>query len=309
MPRPFPSPNSADEVNTNYLWLCREVRRVRPDRSPDWIYNAAYRVEDGLFFNGEPAGDVIDPHAPPRVRARDEEMGNNMKVLKEFPELNLDKLVSGPVIARDIKLPPFKIDYDSHEQIHQKLMNTVILVKNNPFYVQQTVDLGKGKFSLLVKDKDGANSVVKYDDVKDCRGIAPGYFMYRGAACWIYRIPDRQNQQGMHQRNMQYKTAGSTRPNSARYDFLLIALSTAKDMLYAENLQEVMLAGGTDSLRLTDKVALYLTQKKGAPIGVEYCGRSLGLIVNNYVKVMDENDLGPSWIHKDLHRANLVMAA
>jgi hypothetical protein len=60
-------------------------------------------------------------------------------------------------------------------------------------------------------------------------------------------------------------------------------------------------------MRLSNNVALYTTGKKGAPVGVEYCGRPLGLIVHDKCLVEDENDLYPTWIANDLAKVRLEM--
>lgn len=315
--RPHRNPISEEMVAENQVWLneqfavpeaLRDQHRSIPDGF-DWQWTADYQLDTGRVWVSPALRQgvrFVNPLQPPRARARDDEMPNNARIMKEFTALNLDKL-QGPVILRDVKLPPFKIDYDSHEQIHQKLNNTVILIKNVPFLVRQTADLGKVGFGLLVQDKDGDNYKVLYNAVQDCRGIAPGYFMYRGQALWVYRVPERQNSQGMHPRNCQYKVAGTTHATGASATVLLHSLGQATDVQYASNLNDVLLGGMNQSMRLSNNIALYLTNKKGAPIGVEYCGRPLGLMVNGAIKVMDTNDLGPSWIHKDLHKVGLVM--
>lgn len=316
--RPYRNPQTARQRLHNQEYIEQQMLLPQEQRQADYIFPAAMNLSDWDGWNAGLQiamvdGLVFNPGNDIRPRVRREELESNVKLLKMYPELNLDKLVSGNVIARDIKLPPFKIDYDSHEQIQQKLLNTIILIKELPFYVRSTVDMGKGKYALVVSSGDAnmpGQFVVKYDDVKDCRGIAPGYYMYRGGAFWIYRIPERQNSQGMHQRNMQAKAAGTgSRGQSASHNFLLAALSPMKDIQYAGNLDELLVSGANTSIRLSNHISLYQTNKKGAPVGVEYCGRPLGLIVNGAVKVMDKNDLRPSWIHKDLHKVSLVMGA
>jgi hypothetical protein len=308
--RPHRNPQSNFECEENWLYLANQAHLGVDDRQNDWHFNAAQLLDAGGFYNDTPYREVLWPEnvRAGRVRARDE-MASNAEMMKIYPALNLDKLKGGLEIPRDVKLAPFKVDYDTHEQINQKLNQTVILIKNVPFYVSQTADLGKGKFALLVQGLDGARGTVKYDDVSDCRGIAPGYFNYRGSAAWVYRTPDRQNSQGMCSRNMEYKLAGTEAVQRPRHDFLLAALVTGKDIRYGENLHDVILSGAAQSIRLNNRIALYNVNKKGAPIGVEYCGRPLGLIVNGACKVIDDCDLRPTWINKDLADVGMRMVA
>lgn len=313
--RPFRNPENIIQVEVNQQWIDAEIRNGNPHVdalhwTADWqMDNAARWIDPEVPLVAVPqmVGLQLNRLRPRRERER--EVPNNRQYMKDFPELNLDKLQPGPDIPCDITLQPFKVEYDTHEQIEQKLRGTVILIKNVPFLVPNTIDLGRGKFALLVTDIDGQHKTVKYDDVQNCRGIAPGYFMYGGEAVWLYRIPERQNQQGMSQRNMQYKTAGSERVQAPGHNMLLKCLSTVKDIPFSPSLQDVLLGGSVYSLRLSNRIAIYQTKKKGAPIGIEYCGRVFGLVIGDGVKVFDENDRRPSWIHKDFQKVNLHMGA
>jgi hypothetical protein len=308
MARPFNNPVNAEQYRANLAWRQGQFLNPPDAREEDWQLDSAYREADEELMAGYLPDGLPDPFAPPQVRfgaprarrPRDDGdgMANNAGVLKRYGQLNLDK-----------QLPPFKIDYDSHEQIHQKLCGTVILIKNRPFCVSETAEVKPGEYALVVYNEARDQKCVMYRDVADCRGIAPGYFNYRGNAYWTYRVPERQNSQGMHQRNMQCKIAGQDMVSALRPDFLLSALNVAQNVKYGPNLHDLILGGVNASIRLTNRVALYSTKKKGAPIGVEYCGRPLGLIVNDCCKVHDESDLTPSWIHKDVHSAGLVLTA
>lgn len=313
--RPFRNPRTLEEVEQNFAYLAELALLpvdARVARDPDWGTNAAWQFDEERFLLDAPYREVAWPEVrrrglPRLERERERERGDiddNAGMLR-LNKLNLDKLAPGPEIVWDFKLPPFKVEYDTHEQLHQKLNNTVIVVRNLPFLVTQTARRD-GRFWLYLRNTE-QEGVVAYDDIKDVRGIAPSYWMYRGTTYWVYRSPERQNSQGMCQRNTYSKQVGQNTILAARTDFLLEALHRAKDMTYAPNLLDVLTAGGGRSLRLTNRVALYLSGKKGAPLGVEYCGRAMGLIVNNACKVLDPLDLGPSWIRKDLAYAGLDM--
>lgn len=312
MPRPFRNPNTPGEVEANYRYLQGLVilnPRQRIMEEPSWGLNAAYQLDHGAFFRGVPYDEVQWPEDGGvqfgRERPRQRDIDRNVAMLR-LNHLKLEKVQEGPVIPLDVKLPPFRVDYDSHEQLNQKLNGTVILIKNQPFTVLQTAEQG-GKYFLYVRGRDAIEGVVPYDEIKDTRGVAPGYWMYRGQVYWIYRVPERQNSQGMHQRNMHSKKVGERLVSGAQTNFMLEAFSYAKDMKYAPNLVDVVTATGGGGLRLSNRVALYLSGKRGAPLGVEYCGRPMGLIVNDYCKVSDELDLGPSWIRKDFSHVGLEL--
>lgn len=308
--RPHRNPTSLAETAQNYEYLIGLAQlnpRERARRDPDWGLNAAWQIDNGTWWNNEPYAEVLWPEqmrGPRREVPRERDIDDNAGMMRIAP-LNLDKLEPGPVVALDINLPPFKVDYDSHEQLHQKLGNTVILIKNQPFQVIQTAR-SKGKFFLYVRqgERDG---IIAYDDVKDCRGISPAYWMHRGSAYWVYRVPERQNSQGMSARNTVAKRCAQNGAQPASANFLVEALQMAKDIPYAPNLVDIITASGGSSLRLSHRVALFLSNKKGAPLGVEYCGRPLGLIVNHACKATDPLDLSPSWIKKDLSHVGLEL--
>jgi hypothetical protein len=308
--RPFRNPANVDQYQANREWRISQFNLPHPNRDPDWQWDSSYRIDDGHMMRGMLPDGLIDPWDLARqANRRERGMAPNEEVMRRYRALNLDKLQAGVDIPRDIKLPPFKVDYDSHEQVHQKLYNTVILVKNNPFYVIETAEPKPGEFILAVADSEGNHFRVDYKNVADCRGIAPGYFSDGGAAQWVYRVPERQNRQGMYQQNTRRKPAGQELVSQCRTDFLLRALNNKHDVPYSGGLSQVIIGGGADSLRLSNRVALFKTKKKGAPVGVEYCGRLFGLIVKDECKVLDEHDLQPSWIHKDFAHVNLPLVA
>ena len=239
---------------------------------------------------------------PPRAARDQQEM---IMAFNKWKALDLKKLKQGDPIIRDVSLPPFRVAYDTHEQINTKLNNTVIMIKDNPFYVRMVYDLGDGQFGLCVSDREGTNYGISYADVADCRPIAPGYVTRNSAVFWLYRGPERQNQQGMNHRTTFIRGVNQQQHSGARYDFLLDALSSRKDIPYEPALGKMIENEAVGTLRLSNNIALFQSGKKGAPIGVEYCGRNFGLLIDTTVKVLDEHDLRPSWIHKDLAAVNL----
>lgn len=341
--RPHRNPRGvAANIAANQQYLAHQMLLPPALREDDAGFDAAWNLDNwegwreeqpndwfGGFNNlptiwGGPNGDLDEVNRfladqgqirEPHIRLRQPpgaplgEPVNGLALFKKFKALNLDKLKPGDPVIRDVRLPPFHIDYDSYEQINTKLNGTVIMIKDNPFFVSGVYDLNDGTFGLKVVDGAGGSYGILYEDVADCRPIAPGYVTKNSSVYWLYRGPERQNQQGMNHRNTFIKTVNSSMVQGARSDFLLAALANRKDMRYEPVLATMILQGAVNHLRLSNNVAIFNANKKGAPIGVEYMGRNFGLIVGGTVKVFDENDLRPSWIHKDLNAVNLVVRA
>lgn len=270
--------------------------------------NEDHNEVNAFLGNEQPEVGLRAFAARPRARAEPNPQ-DQVLAFKKIKALNLEKLKPGDPVQRDVSLPPFHVDYDNYEQINTKLNQTVIMIKDNPYLVRGVYDLGNNQFGLNVLDSAGSVYGIEYKDVADCRPIAPGYVTRNGSVYWLYRGPERQNQQGMNHRNTFIKPVNTTLAQGARTDFLLGALSNRKDMRYEPVLGVMIQGGAVSHLRLSNNVAIFHANKKGAPIGVEYCGRNFGLIVEGGVKVLDENDLRPSWIHKDLNAVNLAVRA
>lgn len=242
------------------------------------------------------------PHREPEDRA------NNREWLKQYKPLNLKELPEAKNYDRGVKLSPFRVEYDSHEQIYQKLHGSVILVKGWPYIVHGTIDKGRGKFALLLADRAGSLAWIDYDDVSDTRSVAPGYVNYNSYAYWVYRIPDRQNHQGHTSRNTFMRAAGTDgRPSGMQTNIMLTCMHSRKNILFQPNLLGLIENGIISSVRLSNNLALHKVKNKGAICGVEYIGRPLGLIVDDRLKVLDDSDLAPTWIHKDCAEVNLEL--
>jgi hypothetical protein len=240
------------------------------------------------------------PRARAAPRDRDDELDNNRGWLKRYPQMDISKMQDMDVYNRGVALQPFKVEYDSHEQINQKLNSTVILVKGHPFQVHGTIKLvGTAGYALLLGDRHGNLSWANYSDLTDFRTLAPGYINFNSTAYWVYRIPDRQNHQGMTMRNTYMKPAGDGRPQGMHPNTMMQALLNRKNIPFQPNLVELIENGVIQSIRLSNNVALHRVKNNGASCGVEYIGRPLGLVVGGRVKVLDDMDLGPTWIHKD----------
>lgn len=242
--------------------------------------------------------------APPQAEVR----AHNRGWMEKYGHLDINKLKDADTYNRGVALQPFKAEYDSHEQIQQKLYQSVILIKGWPFLVQGTIALEKGGFGLLLSDRDGTYKWVNYEEITDCRSLAPGYVNYSSAAYWVYRIPERQNHQGMTARNTLMKAAGTEhRSQGMNSNVLMQSVTGRKNIPFQTNLMDMIESDVFSSVRLSNNLALHKVKNKGAIAGVEYIGRPLGLIVDGRVKVLDDADLGPTWISKDCLDVNLEL--
>lgn len=233
---------------------------------------------------------------------------HNRAYMTQYPKLEIDKMVDMDTYNRGVILPPFKVEYDSHEQIQQKLYGTVILIKGHPFYVQATIQNEDGTFGLLLANRAGNFSWCMYSEISDFRTLAPGYVNHSGLAYWVFRTPERQTYQGMTSRNTFAKAAGSDgRGTGLHHNTMLSCLTNRKNMPFQSNLIDLMEQGVITSIRLSNNLALHKVKNKGAVAGVEYIGRPFGLIVDGKVKVLDDADLGPTWIVKDCMDVNLEL--
>lgn len=337
--RPHRNPGGALAfIRENEAYLAHQSTLPVDQRQPDFIHDARLNLSEWAGWGRQPdvwwggvaalpvqwggqSRDFDDESLERHMQEADNNRGlgvrqaqlvmnEHIAAFKKFKPLNLEKLKPGDPVVRDITLPPFKVDYDQLEQINTKLLNTVIMIKDNPFYVLNVYDLGGGAFGLRVHGLDGNSFGIEYKDVADCRPIAPGYVSRNGSVYWLHRGPERQNQQGMNHRNTFLKAVNTDLVQGARHDFLLSALANRKDTPYNPVLDQMLVYQHVNHLRLSNNVALFFANKKGAPIGVEYCGRNFGLLTEGgAVKVLDECDLRPTWIHNDLRKIGLAVRA
>jgi len=276
---------------------------VQPPEIPQDMHHAAVLELEAWHVQR----DFNNLRRRPRAMPEEEAMNPNRSWLKKYPKLDVSKLTPVEGYNRGVALGKFKVEYDSHEQIQQKLHNTVILVRGHPFSVAGTIAMEDGKFALLLSNQDASLRWLPFDEIDDLRSMAPGYVNHNGVAYWVYRIPERQNQQGMSNRNTFLKPAGDGRASGMHNATMLACLQCRKNIPFEPNLINLMDNNVIYSIRLNNNVALYKVKNKGTSCGVEYIGRPLGLIVENKLKVLDDADLGPTWIHKDCNEVGLEL--
>jgi hypothetical protein len=117
---------------------------------------------------------------------------------KNIPELNVRELPEKD-FGR-VKLKPFKLEYDTLQEIRMRFHGTVIQIKGNPFYVSDLRKV-KTKYYFLLEDHREQKHQVCVDDIDTFRGAPPGYVTMDGSHGFMTRVPARVNQQGMNTNN------------------------------------------------------------------------------------------------------------
>lgn len=220
----------------------------------------------------------------------------------EYEELEVDRLETIPLRKYDLR--PFKINYDTAQEIKLRLNNTVISVKGHPYLVK-SIRTVPGDYRLALYD--GTKTFqVKYSDLQDLRSIPPMYVTYSGPG-WLCRIPGRVYQQGMNRHNTIIKTVdGEANAASVSHELLVAALRNRPKRVWDSTILSLLLNAELNSIRLSDEVAVKTAKGK---ILACYRGRKLGVITDNEVKVFDEDDLLQQWIEKPIRDVGLELRA
>lgn len=220
-----------------------------------------------------------------------------------YDDLNLDGLEAKPL--RKFALNPFKIEYETYQEIKLRLLNTVIAIKGHPFLVQKIAHQANG-FKLAVSDGSKTYSVM-YKDLVDLRSIPPMYVNSPSSPGWLCRMPGRVYQQGMNRQNTLLKTIDG-KGNIANLDANYFVKTFNKRQLrkWDTTLKSLLDAGDLSSVRLSDEVAVKIDKGK---ILACYRGRFLGKINDNDILVGDEDDLLQQWIERSVKEVGLELRA
>jgi hypothetical protein len=222
-----------------------------------------------------------------------------------YPELNLDTLPHRPLRRRE--LAPFKINYETFQEIKLRLNNTVISIKGHAFLVSKIKQYAPGKFVLALTDSLGKLVSVKYDDLQDLRTIPPMYVV-SGMTGWLRRVPGRVYQQGINRQNT-FLSDVAGRGVVANLDCarLVKNLGTRENRVWNETMSGLVKQGELPVIRLSDDIAVKRDEDNS--ILACYRGRSLGKILDNEVFVMDEDDLLQGWIERATKEVGLELRA
>lgn len=229
----------------------------------------------------------------------------------DYPELNLNSINPEVTIMRADLLPPFKIDYETIEEVALRLRATVILVKDRPFYVHAARNSRTG-FILTLEDADGDRKTLPFSRLQNARSARPGYVTWRGQVCYLTRRPARINQQGMTSDNVWLIPVGKTsnEGTAARTKDLLELLTYRKPKRFSARMVDDLLDRTSQGFRLSNSVAVYRkdTEKDAhRKIWVEYRGRSLAPVKDSIVLLKDTDKSLP-WITTDLEDVGIRVA-
>jgi hypothetical protein len=216
------------------------------------------------------------------------------------PDLDLDKLPSQSL--RKYPLQPFKIEYQTYQEIRLRLYNTVIGVKGNPFWVTQIANTPQG-WKLALWDGDKVYQVM-YKDLQDLRSFPPMY-INTGHTGWLCRHPGRVYQQGLNRHNT---TLRNIEGNSGLMNFdpsgFISGFRRRTNRQWKKEFHELMEGGEMNNIRLSDEIAV--TVKKDNVLAC-YKGRALGHIQGSEITVLDEDDLLQEWIEKSARQVGLEL--
>lgn len=220
------------------------------------------------------------------------------------PELDVPALPE-KVFERP-RLAPFKLKYDTLEEVRMRFRQTCILIKGNPFYVND-MRHRDGVFTLLVEDGGDRKSTVRLDEIPDLRGAPPGYVIDPdNGPVYMLRMAARVNQQGMNPQNTQMRKIGANNAVPFGVKNIVKAIeSKGKTTKWNPAFLSLIEDRAISELRLSDDVAIF-TKPKVKKIYVGYKGRVFGSLENgNVAKADDADDLLQPWVKKHFDRVEL----
>jgi hypothetical protein len=234
-----------------------------------------------------------------------EERGEIENRLWNVPDLDPSKL---PEKALDRpKLRPFKLEYDTLNEVSMRFKGSVIQIKGHPFHVTDVrQDRADRRFYFLVEDYRDKKAKVCLDQIDDLRNLPPGFVQFDTYPVWMSRVPARSNQQGMNNQNTALRrvaTDGNVPYNSRQLCHALASqgVSTKWEVAY----HNLLVNRIVPEFRLSDRVAMF-TKKGNDPVYVAYRGRVFGKLTDqNVVTADDEDDLVQGWIKKHFNDVNL----
>lgn len=290
----FTLPDEGDWVRMYDREYARWQIRVQED-GRDLIRNPVTQAEKDRIFQL-----LIDAQNYRRWREQNNAvLAEQSSFWKGTSELKLDALEEKSLDRP--RLQPFKIKYDTLEEVRMRFNKTVLMIKGHPFTVSDQRSV-KDRLYLLLENPNGVKQYIAVDDVPDFRPAPSVYVQCQSTAGYLTRLPARVNQQGMTSQNVSIRQVGSR-------DFVPVRVEQIRDSLacYGSILKwdvkyaQLIDAGVVQTLRLSDRVAVYQRDKNCI---AEYKGRRLGKMDRHGVRLDDEDDSQP-WLKKDLAKVEL----
>jgi hypothetical protein len=203
------------------------------------------------------------------------------------------------------KLQPFKIKYDTLEEVRMRFNKTVIMVKGNAFTVTDQ-RMVKDRIYVLLEDHTGTKKYIAMDDIPDLRPPPSMYLQCNSEAGYLVRSPSRVNQQGMTTNSVHLRRVGSRDYLGWRPEDLRDSLSKMETtVIWTEIYRPLIVTGALRTLRLSHRVALY---QKSDDVVAEYKGRRLGILKDHAVQFFDDDDKTQPWVKRDLSKVHLEIA-
>lgn len=231
-------------------------------------------------------------------RAREQE-----EIWKNIPELNIRDLQER--VYDQPKMKPFKLPYDTLQEMTMRFRQSVIQIKGHPYYVSDVRKV-KERFYFLVEDCRDQKSQVCASDIPSFRGVPPGYVTIEGQHGFMARQPARVNQQGMTPQNTTITRVSTDGGIPFNQKGLVTAIESKSRVLpWIDNYRPLMENRIVPEMRLSDEVAIF-TKKGQDPIYIGYKGRVFGKLRDgNFVSATDEDDLVQPWIGAQFRKVNL----
>jgi hypothetical protein len=224
------------------------------------------------------------------------------------PELDVDALPEREFDRP--KLTPFKLEYDTLQEVQMRFRQTVIQIKGNPFYVSdiRADRNNRQRYVFLTSDVADRNAQIALEKLTDMRSVPPGFVQLEGYSGWFARNPARVNQQGLNGQNVTCRRVSNGENVPLNIKSILKALdSKGKTTKWSPQYRDLMVNGVLSEMRLSDEVAVF---RKKEDVYVAYRGRMFGkLTEGNLVTAMDEDDLIQPWIGKHFNKVELQVNA
>lgn len=281
-------------------WAQQFDRRVR-----DFM---TIRIREGRDFTREPMTtaeyNAIFQRQQPEYAEWRRVQDREINALWNVPELDVSAL---PTREFDRpKLAPFKLEYDTLQEVQMRFRQTVIQIKGNPFYVSDIrADRNQPRrYVFLTEDVADRKAHVSLDQIEDMRSVPPGFVQMDGYSAWMCRSPARVNQQGLTGQNVLMRRVSSGDNIPVNQKAIVKGLdSKGKVTRWTPQYRDLMVNGVVREMRLSDEVALF---HKKEDVYVAYKGRVFGKLQHgNLVAAMDEDDLIQPWIGRHFSKVDL----
>lgn len=246
-------------------------------------------------------------------------LGEVQEAIAEFTKIDEEKEMTRveamlqqyqPIVAsveykRRLSQPPFKLDFDTLEDIRMRLNGSVILIGGKMYCVRE-VHKVRRDWALVVSDEKARFFYVMYSSpLVDLRAPEPRYVLIQDlGVVWLFRPPSQQQSQGGTEKNMCYFRVGQSMgsPQKLRaIPYILEGIAQQDEMVWSSQVHELLQLGAVPSLRLSNNVAIYsVLTPKGREVHLEYKTRSFGQIKDGKVS-LSKRDLSCPWIVHDLN--------